>query len=110
MKIKKGDTIKVIAGKDKGKTGRVLSFSGDRVVVEGVAAIQRHVKPGRQQTNPDGGIIPGNGSIHVSNVMVVDPASQRAVRVGIKFEGDKKIRVARGGPKNKAAGAVLDTK
>jgi len=107
MKIKKGDTVKVIAGKDKGKNGRVLGFAGDRVTVEGVATIKRHVKAGRKQSNPEGGIIEDNGTLHVSNVMVVDPASQTPVRVGVKFEGDKKVRVARG---KKVAGAVLDTK
>jgi large subunit ribosomal protein L24 len=108
MNIKKGDTVKVITGKDKGKTGRVLVVDRDanRVQVEGVAILKRHVKPGRFQSTPDGGIIEKPGTIHASNVMVVDPASQLPTRVGHKFEGDKKVRVGRG----KSAGAVLDTK
>jgi large subunit ribosomal protein L24 len=108
MQIKKGDTVKVITGKDKGKTGRVLLVDreADRVQVEGVAIHKRHVKPGRFQSTPDGGIIEKVGTIHASNVMVVDPASQKPTRVGHKFEGDKKVRVGRG----KLAGAVLDTK
>jgi len=107
MKIKKGDTVKVIAGKDKGKTGRVIAVvDGERLSVEGVALVKRHLKAGRSQSNPEGGIIEQNGTIHVSNVMVVDPASQRPTRVGFKLEGGKKVRVGRG----KVAGALLDTK
>jgi large subunit ribosomal protein L24 len=108
MKIKKGDTVKVISGKDKGKTGRVLSVDAEigRVQVDGVATYKRHVKPGRFQSTPDGGIIEKTGTIHASNVMVVDPVSQLPTRVGVKFEAGRKVRVGRG----KAAGSVLDNK
>lgn len=106
MKIKKGDTVKVIAGKDKGKTGRVIEVlsTPNRVRVEGVALYKKHLKAGRSQKNPEGGILEFTGTIHASNVMVVDAASGKPTRIGVKFEGDKKVRVGRG----KAAGAVLD--
>jgi len=108
MKIKKGDTVKVIAGKDKGKTGRVLEvFPTDtRVRVEGVSLYKKHLKPGRSQGNAEGGILERTGTIHASNVMVVDPASGKTTRVGSKLDGDKKVRVGRG----KSSGATLDTK
>ena len=107
MKIKKGDTVKVIAGKDLGKEGRVLEVLRDenRVVVEGVAVVKRHLKAGRSQSNPDGGIVERSASIHASNVMVVDPSSRRPTRVGVKTTDGKKVRVGRG----KVNGAVLDT-
>lgn len=106
MKIKKGDTVKVIAGKDKGKTGRVIEVLREvnRVRVEGVSIYKRHQKAGRSQSSPEGGILEKVGTIDASNVMVVDTATNKATRVGIKFEGDKKIRVGRGA----SAGAVLD--
>jgi len=108
MKIKKGDTVKVIAGKDKGKTGRVTKVlcERNRVQVEGVAQYKRHLKPGRSQANPDGGIIDMTGSINASNVMIMVPGTSLPARVGYQFEGDKKVRVGRG----KAKGALLDAK
>lgn len=108
MKIKKGDTVVVTVGKDKGKTGRVIEVlrTENRVRVEGVAIYKRHLKAGRSQSSPEGGIQERNASIDASNVQVVDPASNKPTRVGYKFEGDKKIRVGRG----KLSGAVLDTK
>lgn len=107
MKIKKGDTVKVIAGKDKGKTGRVLEVlrAENRVRVEGVATYKRHLKPGRSKLEPNGGIVELNAPIHASNVMVVDPASGQATRVGYSTDGDRKLRVGRG----KLAGVTLDT-
>lgn len=106
MKIKKGDTVMVIAGKDKGKTGRVIEVlrEEDRVRVEGVAVYKRHLKPGRSKAEPNGGIVERNAPIHASNVMVVDPASGKPTRVGTRFDGDRKVRVGRG----KLAGATLD--
>ena len=108
MKIKKGDTVKVIAGKDKGKTGRVIEVLREksRVRVEGVSIYKRHQKAGRSQSSPEGGILEKVGTIHSSNVMVVDTASGNATRVGHKFDGDKKVRIGRG----KSAGALLDGK
>jgi len=109
MKIKKGDTVKVIAGKDKGKSGRVIEVvkgeKGNRVRVEGVALYKKHMKAGRSQKSPEGGILELVGTVHASNVMVVDPASGKPTRVGMKLDGDKKVRVGRG----KSAGAVLDS-
>jgi large subunit ribosomal protein L24 len=108
MKIKKGDMVKVIAGKDKGKSGRVVEVlrERDRVRVEGVAIHKKHLKAGRSQANPEGGIIDTTGTLHVSNVMIVDPASGKTTRIGTKLDGGKKVRVGRG----KLAGAVLDAK
>jgi len=107
MKIKKGDNVKVIAGKDKGKTGRVIEVlkTTSRVRVEGVSIYKKHQKAGRSQTSPEGGILDKVGTIHVSNVMIVDTAG-KTTRIGTKLEGDKKVRVGRG----KSAGAALDTK
>jgi len=108
MRIKKGDTVFVIAGKDKGRTGRVIEVlrEADRVRVEGIAKYKKHQKAGRSQSNPEGGIVEKTGTIHASNVMVVDPASKKPTRVGVKMDGDRKVRVGRG----KLAGAVLDAK
>jgi len=107
MKIKKGDTVKVTTGKDKGKTGRVIEVvrATDRVRVEGVATYKKHQKAGRSQTNAEGGILEKVGTVHISNVMLVDSAG-KTTRVGFKLDGDKKVRVGRG----KSAGTVLDTK
>lgn len=99
LKIRKGDTVKVIAGRDKGKTGRVLEVTGtrDRVLVEGVMMVKRHTKanPAKQIK---GGIAEKEATIHVSNVMVVT-ADGKPSRVGYKMEGEgasaKKVRVAR---------------
>jgi len=98
-KIRKGDTVKVIAGRDKGKTGRVLEVTGerDRVLVEGVMMVKRHTKanPAKQIK---GGIAEKEATIHVSNVMVVT-ADGKTSRVGYKIEGEgasaKKVRIAR---------------
>lgn len=98
-KIRKGDTVKVIAGRDKGKTGRVLEVTGerDRVLVEGVMMVKRHTKanPAKQIK---GGIAEKEATIHVSNVMVVT-ADGKPSRVGYKMEGEgasaKKVRIAR---------------
>ena len=99
MKIKKGDTVYVNAGNDKGKTGKVLEVlkDKDRVIVEGVALVSKHTKPNTKQ--PQGGIIKKEGSIHISNVNLLDPTSTAAkpvrTRVGYKVENGKKVRVAK---------------
>ncbi len=84
MKIKQGDLVQVIAGssKDKGKQGKVIKTFAkkDRVVVEGVKMITKHVKP--SQSNNEGGIITIEAPIHVSNVMIVDPKSKKPTKVG----------------------------
>lgn len=88
LKIKKGDTVKVIAGKDKDKEGKVLSVDqkNARVVVEGVNMVTKHTKP--SATNQAGGIIQQEAAIDVSNVMYIHKG--KATRVGIKMDGDKK--------------------
>ena len=96
MKIRKGDRVKVIAGGSKGKVGDVLRVlpSEDRVVVSGVNVIKRHTKPSR---TAEGGIIEREAAIHVSNVAVLDPKSDKPTKVGFKFlEDGRKVRVARG--------------
>lgn len=94
-KIRRNDQVIVIAGKDKGKRGRVLRVITDRnrVLVEGVGMIKKHVKPNPQR-NTAGGILQQEAPIHISNVMLLD-AEGNATRAGYRFEGDKKIRVAR---------------
>jgi large subunit ribosomal protein L24 len=95
MKIKKGDRVKVIAGRSKGKIGDVLRVlpSEDRVVVAGVNVIKRHTKPGRTE---QGGIIEREAAIHVSNVALLDPKSDKPTKVGFKFlEDGRKVRFAR---------------
>ncbi len=104
MKIKKGDTVEVISGKDSGRRGRVLRVDRDRqrVVVEGVNMIKRHTRPNPQR-RIQGGIVEREAAIHISNVMVVSPDSQRTSRVGYKILDDgRKVRVA------KVDGAILD--
>ena len=100
MKIKKGDTVKVIAGKDKDTEGKVLSVDRkkNRVLVEGVNVITKHAKP--SQGNPNGGIVRKEASIDISNVMLV--VKGKATRVGFRFEDGKKVRYA------KATGEVID--
>ena len=97
-KIKKGDTVRVIAGKDKDKEGKVLQVKDERVLVEGVNVVSRHTKP--NAANAQGGIIQKEAPIHVSNVMLV--ADGQAVRVGFKVENGKKVRF------NKKTGKAID--
>ena len=93
-KIKKGDRVVVLAGKDKGKQGAVSQVlpKENRVVVEGVNLVQRHTKA--TQADPQGGIKSKEATLHVSNVALVD-SNGKATRVGFKIEGDKKVRVAK---------------
>lgn len=93
--IKKGDTVYVNAGNDKGKTGKVLEVltSKNRAIVEGIAMVSKHCKPDAK--HPQGGIIKQEGSIHISNLQLVDPKSGKPTRVGYKFDGDKKVRYAK---------------
>lgn len=95
MNVKKGDEVIVIAGKDKGKQGKVLSASpkNEKVVVEGVGVVKRHTKP--SQKLPQGGIIEKEAPIHVSNVMPYCSACKKGVRVAHVIENGKKIRVCR---------------
>ena len=100
LKIKKGDTVKVIAGKDNGKEGKVVSVDQKtgKVVVEGVNVITKHAKP--SAANPNGGIVQKEAPIDGSNVMLVYKG--KATRVGFDFKDGKKVRVA------KATGEVID--
>ena len=94
LKIKKGDTVKIIAGKDKDKEGKVLSVDAKnhKVVVEGINMITKHAKP--SMANQQGGIINKEAPIDASNVMLIH--NGKAVRVGFKVEDGKKVRVAKG--------------
>ena len=98
LKIKKGDTVKVIAGKDKDKEGKVLSVKNGKILVEGVNMITKHAKP--SQANPNGGIVQREAVIDASNVMLVHEG--KATRVGFAIQDGKKVRVA------KATGKVID--
>ena len=95
IKIKRNDTVEVIAGKDKGKRGRVLRIIADkdRLLVEHVMMIKKHVKPNPQR-NIKGGIAEQESSIHVSNVMLVDGEGNKT-RVGTKLEGDTRVRISK---------------
>ena len=101
MKIRKDDTVKVISGKDRGKTGRVLRVDPkhERVYVEGMNIQKRHIRPrtvrDTQRAQEIGGIVEREGPIHVSNVMLVDPKSRETTRVGVKRDGGRRVRVAK---------------
>ena len=100
FKIKKGDTVKVIAGKDKDKEGKVISVNPKKgaVLVEGVNMVTKHTKP--SMANQQGGIVEKEAWLDASNVMVMHEG--KATRVGFKMEGDKKVRFA------KTTGTVID--
>ena len=93
--IKKGDTVYVNAGNDKGKTGKVLEVivDRDRAVVEGVNIVSKHTKP--NSAHPQGGIIKQEASVHISNLNLIDPRSGKATRVGYRVQDGKKVRYAK---------------
>ena len=93
MKIKKGDMVKVIAGKDKNKEGKVLAVNNKdgKVLVEGINMLTKHTKP--SAANQNGGIVHQEGPIDISNVMYVHKG--QTTRIGFKMDGDKKVRVAK---------------
>lgn len=95
LKIKKGDKVRVIAGKDKGKEGKVLRAipEKNRIVVEGVNRVKKHARP--TQKNPQGGILEVEGTIDVSDVMLVCPSCNEPTRVGVKREGGSRVRVCK---------------
>ena len=95
MRIKKGDTVQVLSGNDKGKTGEVLEVIPklQKVIVKGVNIRKKHVKPRKQ--GEEGGIIPVECSIHSSKVNVVCPKCNKATRVGVEKEGKNKVRVCK---------------
>lgn len=104
-RIRKNDEVIVIAGRDRGKRGRVTLVDAERtrVVVEGVNIVKRHTKPNPQR-QVKGGIVEQEASIHASNVMLVDPASGKRTRVGMRVESDgRKVRVSR-----RKDGGVID--
>ena len=100
MKIKKGDMVKVIAGRDKDKEGKVMAVNhkNNTVIVEGVNMVTKHTKP--SAANQNGGIVKQEGAIDASNVMYLHKGT--ATRVGFKMDGDKKVRIA------KSTGEVID--
>jgi len=101
MKIKKGDNVKMIAGKDRGRAGTILRVfpTRERVVVDGLNMLKRHVRPRRQ--GQKGEVIQFASSVHVSNVELVCGSCGKATRVGYRLEGEKKVRVCK-----KCAGGI----
>ena len=94
-RIRKGDQVVVIAGKDKGKKGDVIRVAGDKIVVSNINIIKRHTKPNPQAGQP-GGVIEREAPIHISNVMLFNPASGKGERVSFKMlEDGRKLRVFR---------------
>lgn len=103
MKLRVGDTVQVIAGSDKGKTGEIIQIlrKEDRVIVEGVNMVTKHIKP--SQADPEGGIVTREAPIHVSNVAYYDSKAKQAIKIGYAFDEDgKKYRI------NKKTGKALD--
>ena len=102
FRLRKGDDVVVISGRDKGKTGSILRVirSEDRVIVDGINMVKRHTRPSQAQP---GGIVDKEAPIHISNVALADPKDGSATRVGYKFlEDGRKVRVA------KQSGEVID--
>ncbi|MCD7745349.1 MAG: 50S ribosomal protein L24 [Lachnospiraceae bacterium] len=97
-KIKTGDTVKVIAGKEKGKDGKVLAVKDGKVLIEGVNMVTKHTKP--SAANQNGGIVQKEAFLDASNVMYLHKG--QTTRIGFKLDGDKKVRVA------KSTGDVID--
>ena len=101
LRIRRDDEVQVIAGKDRGKRGRVLRVEPgqDRVYVEGLNMVKRHTRPrqvqGAQRSEQVGGVIEREGPIHVSNVMLVDPKDRKPTRLGVVREGGQRHRVTR---------------
>jgi large subunit ribosomal protein L24 len=101
LKIRRDDTVEVISGKDKGKTGKVLRVEPkkNRVFVEGLNVHKRHIKPrsirDAQRAESVGGVVEQEGPIHISNVMLVDPKTSKPTRVGIQREDGRRTRIAK---------------
>lgn len=95
LHIKKDDTVIVLSGSDKGKTGKVLRVrvAEKRAIVEGINIITKSTKPSAK--NPQGGIIKREASIHISNLSLIDPKSGKATRISIKRDGKKIVRIAK---------------
>ncbi|MEM1416236.1 MAG: 50S ribosomal protein L24 [Myxococcota bacterium] len=100
VRLKKDDLVAIVAGKDKGQTGRILSIVGERVVVEGVNLMKRHQSPRKYRET---GIVEREAPIHVSNVMLVDPETEKPTRIRMGEDKDgNKVRIA------VKSGAVID--
>ena len=94
MKLKKGDRVTVICGKDKGKEGKITKILDDKVIVEGINMIKKHLKP--KNNNGTGEIVDRESPIHVSNVMIIDPKTKKPTRVGHKIDTKgNKTRISR---------------
>jgi large subunit ribosomal protein L24 len=95
LKIKSGDTVRVIAGDHKGSEGKVLRVDREKnkAVVEGVNMVSKHTKPSAK--NPQGGIVKKEAPMHISNLSLIDPKSKKVTKVGMKVEGDKKVRFSK---------------
>ena len=105
IRIKKGDVVFVLSGKEKGKTGKILEVNHEkqRAVVEKLMIFKRHLKRGKNPAAPEGGIVEKNGSIHISNLSLIDPESKKPTRIGTKvLESGKRVRIA------KRSGVQLD--
>lgn len=103
MKIRKGDTVKVVTGNDRGKTGKVLKTFPEsyRVIIEGVNLVKRHTRP--SQKNRKGGIVEKESAVHVSNVMLFDNRNNAPARIGYKLLNDgTKVRI------NKKSGEIIE--
>ncbi|MFZ4672538.1 MAG: 50S ribosomal protein L24 [Flavobacterium sp.] len=95
LKIKSGDTVKVIAGDHKGSEGKVVRVDREKnkAIVEGVNMVSKHTKPSAK--NPQGGIVKKEAPLHISNLSLIDPKSKKVTKVGMKVEGDKKVRFSK---------------
>jgi large subunit ribosomal protein L24 len=92
-KLKRGDSVIVLSGREKGKTGKILFVEMDRVVVEKLNIVKKTKRPDKE--NPKGGIMEIEASMHISNVMYIDPKSGTGTRLGYRFENDEKVRFAK---------------
>jgi len=95
LKIKSGDTVKVIAGDHKGSEGKVLRVDREKnkAIVEGVNMVSKHTKPSAK--SPQGGIVKKEAPIHISNLSLIDAKSKEATKTGVRVEGDKKVRFSK---------------
>jgi large subunit ribosomal protein L24 len=95
LKIKSGDIVRVIAGDHKGAEGKVLRVDREKnkAIVEGVNMVSKHTKPSAK--NPQGGIVKKEAPIQISNISLIDPKTKEATRVGVRVEGDKKVRFSK---------------
>ena len=95
LKIKSGDTVRVIAGDHKGSEGKVLRVDREKnkAIVEGVNMVSKHTKPSAK--SPQGGIVKKEAPIQISNISLIDPKTKEATRTGVRVEGDKKVRFSK---------------